>query len=463
MKKIILVVACILWTSLAGQAQGVKFESGTWEEVLAKAKAENKIIFVDVYKVPCGPCKFVMDNIFPQEKMGKLYNSLFVNFKVSYNDPDGKEFIKTYPTHAFPTFYFIDGNGEVVHKFGAFRDAEGFMAEVDQISPYIRYGSIANLTATIKNGTADKKLLYEYYQSARAYNRKPEALNLYLKSLPTNELIDINNKLIEEISLYDKELMTRLVDEIVKFSHGEKFKDQKFVKEYNFNIVFPVQYSITKFLEKSIAEGNREWLEELLALKERFNGYSGKVLDGDLNIMNGRGIFFATPEYINLCYEFKNRTDEKEFCKALSVYMEKLTRETPADLSKDMQELVNTLKNEKIDVRQLIPFAQYLFSQSDVTAHRIIEWTHYFWKLSPSDKKTKEICSRWINYAFNLNPFNGDVALSAADVLARIGNSKDAELILGKGISSLAEIRHENSNIQNSLKVKLRDIQNGKL
>ena len=82
------------------------------------------------------------------------------------------------------------------------------------ISMYARHGGIDNMMAAIKNGTASKKLLYDYYTSANEKN-KPVALNLYLKALPTKELIDVDNKLIDEISLYDKELMTRLVEEIV--------------------------------------------------------------------------------------------------------------------------------------------------------------------------------------------------------------------------------------------------------
>ena len=47
----------------------------------------------------------------------------------------------------------------------------------------------------------------------------------------------MDNKLIDEISLYDKELMTRLVEEIVKFSHGEKFNDKEFVGRYSFKVL----------------------------------------------------------------------------------------------------------------------------------------------------------------------------------------------------------------------------------
>ena len=330
MKKIVLSFVCVFIACMTSHAQGVKFEAGTWDEILAKAKAENKTIFVDVYTKWCGPCKHVSETVFPQEKLGDFYNPLFINFKMDAESPAGKEFVKTYPVTGYPTFFFIDGNGKVIHKIVGAKDVDGFISEAKMISMYARHGGIDNMMAAIKKGTADRELLYDYYTSANEKN-KPTALNLYLKSLLTKELIDVDNKLIDEISLYDKELMTRLVEEIAKFSHGEKFNDKEFVVRYSFNIVFPVQYDITTFLEKSIAEGNLEWFNELLELKEKFNHYTGRLLDGDLNIQRGRGIFFATPEYIKLCYWTKNSTNEKGFKDALTTYMDKLIRENHVD------------------------------------------------------------------------------------------------------------------------------------
>ena len=337
----------------------------------------------------------------------------------------------------YPTFFFIDGNGKVIHKIVGARNADGFISEANMISMYARHGGIDNMMAAIKNGTASKELLYDYYTSANEKN-KPVALNLYLKSLPTKELIDVDNKLIDEISLYDKELMTRLVEEIVKFSHGEKFNDKEFVGRYSFNIVFPVQYDITTFLEKSITEGNLEWFNELLELKEKFNHYTGRLLDGDLNIQRGRGIFFATPEYIKLCYWTKNRTNEEGFRDALTTYMDKLIRENHVD---------SLIKEDQNGTLKIIKEAGNLKGQM---------------KFSPSDKKTKELCTQWINYAFNINRFNDRVAVPAADVLARIGNFKEAKLILEKAIASQKELGNDNPQVYKKLELKLRDIHNHK-
>ena len=114
---------------MVSHAQGVKFESGTWEEILTKAKTENKTIFVDVYTKWCGPCKHVSKTVFPQEKLGDFYNPLFINFKIDAESPAGKEFVKTYPVTGYPTFFFIDGNGKVIHKIVGARDADGFISE----------------------------------------------------------------------------------------------------------------------------------------------------------------------------------------------------------------------------------------------------------------------------------------------------------------------------------------------
>ncbi|WP_287029215.1 thioredoxin family protein, partial [Butyricimonas sp.] len=457
-------VACV-----ASHAQGVKFESGTWKEILTKAKTENKTIFVDVYTKWCGPCKHVSETVFPQEKLGEYYNSRFINFKIDAESPAGKEFVKTYPVTGYPTFFFIDGNGKVIHKIVGAKDVDGFISEAKMITMYARHGGIDNMMAAIKNGTADKELLYDYYISANKKS-KPEALNLYLKALPTEELIDENNKLIEEISLYDKDLMTRLVDEIVKASNDGRFSDGKYAEKFAFCIVFPVQYDITTFLRKSIQEGNWEWFNELLQLKERFANYGGRVygggklLDGDLNIIQGRGLFFATPEYNKLCYWTRNRVNEEEFKNALVTYMDKLISENPVDslIKEEHDQVLNMIKKEGLK-GQMQFFAQHIFEAGNVTAHNIIAWTDYFWKLSPSDKKTKALCSKWINYAYNVNRFNNKVAVPAADLLARIGNFKDAKIILEKAIASQKELKNEDQKVYKPLELKLRDINNGKL
>ena len=144
--------------------------------------------------------------------------------------------------------------------------------------------------------------------------------------------------------------------------------------------------------------------------------------------------------------------------------MDQLIQENPVDsLIKEGNNRIIDMLKENGTKGKMIFFAQSIFEAGNVTAHNIINWTDYFWKLSPSDKKTKELCSKWVNYAFNVNRFNGKVAIPAADFLARIGHFKEAKAMLEKAIASQKEIKNENPKLLRNLELKLQDVNNGKL
>lgn len=114
MKKLSIVSA--LFIGAFALAQGIKFEESNFTAVLAKAKKENKLVFIDAYTTWCGPCKLMAKNIFPQKTVGDYYNSHFINAKIDMEKGEGIEIAKKYNVKAFPTYLFVDGNGELVHR-----------------------------------------------------------------------------------------------------------------------------------------------------------------------------------------------------------------------------------------------------------------------------------------------------------------------------------------------------------
>ena len=129
MKQLILVLLMGVFTSLTAQDKGIQFLNDTvFENVLAKAKAENKLIFIDCYAVWCGPCKFMDANIFPDEKLGEFHNTNFINIKYDMEKPYGMKIRKQYGVKAFPTFLYLNADGEVLHRFvGATMKPEDFL------------------------------------------------------------------------------------------------------------------------------------------------------------------------------------------------------------------------------------------------------------------------------------------------------------------------------------------------
>lgn len=114
MKK--LTIFSALFIGALAFAQGIKFEDSNFSTILTKAKKENKLIFIDAYASWCGPCKLMVKNVFPQKSVGDYYNSHFVNAKIDMEKGEGIELAKKYNVKAFPTYLFVDGNGEVVHR-----------------------------------------------------------------------------------------------------------------------------------------------------------------------------------------------------------------------------------------------------------------------------------------------------------------------------------------------------------
>nr|WP_315029691.1 thioredoxin family protein [uncultured Chryseobacterium sp.] len=125
MKKIAILSS--LFIGALAWAQGIKFEDTNFASILAKAKKENKLVFVDAYASWCGPCKLMVKNIFPLQNVGDYYNSHFINAKIDMEKGEGIELAKKYNVKAFPTYLFIDGNGEAVHRTLGYVEEKDFI------------------------------------------------------------------------------------------------------------------------------------------------------------------------------------------------------------------------------------------------------------------------------------------------------------------------------------------------
>lgn len=108
-------------------AQGIKFEETNFNTILAKAKKENKLVFIDAYTTWCGPCKLMSKNVFPQKAVGDYYNANFINAKIDMEKGEGIDIAKKYNVKAFPTYLFVDGNGELVHRTLGYVEEKNFI------------------------------------------------------------------------------------------------------------------------------------------------------------------------------------------------------------------------------------------------------------------------------------------------------------------------------------------------
>ena len=155
MKKIAILSS--IFIGVLAWAQGIKFEEGNFASILAKAKKEKKLVFIDAYASWCGPCKLMVKNIFPLQSVGDYYNSHFINAKIDMEKGEGIELAKKYNVKAFPTYLFVDGNGEVVHRTLGYVEENDFIQFAkDAGDPNKRLGA---LKQKFENGEKDPEFL----------------------------------------------------------------------------------------------------------------------------------------------------------------------------------------------------------------------------------------------------------------------------------------------------------------
>lgn len=131
MKKVFLnLLFVFLPLILFAQEKGIHFEKGAFAEAVAKAKRENKKVFVDCYTLWCGPCHYMSTNIFTTDSVGSYMNSQFVNIKIDMEHGEGPELQKTFKVNAYPTFILFDADAKELGRFTGLSSVAQFIERV---------------------------------------------------------------------------------------------------------------------------------------------------------------------------------------------------------------------------------------------------------------------------------------------------------------------------------------------
>ena len=133
MKKLLLAISVLCLSATVGFSQGINFEEGTWSEVVAKAKAQNKPIFVDLYATWCGPCKIMAKDVFTDKSVGDKYNAAFVSYKTDAEKGEGITLAKKFNIKGYPTFIYIDpANEKEIYRVMGSMSPDKFIQEADK-------------------------------------------------------------------------------------------------------------------------------------------------------------------------------------------------------------------------------------------------------------------------------------------------------------------------------------------
>lgn len=138
MQKFILILTILITVSISdgfSQNRSIRFTEKPWQEIVAMAKKENKMIFLDAYASWCGPCKWMAANMFTNDTIADYFNKTFICASFDMEKGEGINLRKKYGVRAYPSLLFINTGENMVHeKVGAAQKAQDYidMAKIAQ-------------------------------------------------------------------------------------------------------------------------------------------------------------------------------------------------------------------------------------------------------------------------------------------------------------------------------------------
>jgi len=426
MNKLLCAITIIMFTGVTSlAAQGINFEKASWKELLSKAKEQNKLVFIDVYTSWCGPCKMMAANVFPLKKVGDKFNSSFVNFGIDAEKGEGVEIAKTYDVHAFPTYLFVNGDGQLMYK------AVGGL-------PVDEFLKTADLALMNQNDlTPFAKLEGEY----NAGNRNKQFLVSYLKKraslqVPSADIIEVIFPMLTEKDFADSALVSYMLSTSPTAEYVPKGKFYDYIIQhhsqldsaYHLKSLPTLNFGIRNYFTKNIiANHKEELLPVMFAAVSQLMSLMGDDADKDAYIKR-----------LTMSYYSKTHNEQKTMAAALDFVNNVLLKMDLAAMQRDDAADLKQMREPFISGAQDSTKVQYWKIMNIVTGkRRQMQFAFSLGDAAQSvyhNTKNVEMLMKalaWAKQAVDVYPGFGSYAVYGA-LLAKTGKKQEGIAMMEK-------------------------------
>ncbi len=304
--------------------KGIEFENDlSWEQMLVKAKNENKYIFMDAFTTWCGPCKYMAANIFTKQAVGDLFNKNYVSVKVQLDTTSKdderikKEYVfahnimTEYKVNVFPTFLIFDANGKLVHRMVGSSEEPEFIEKANgALNPENQYylmlekyrsgntetAFLLNLLKASQNAFDKEnkvKILAEYLNTQKDFRTKENA-EMIVES--TESTKDASFKiLMENAEIFDELLnstkATSSVVDIIKHDIIFPAFNREIITDLDWKKVYSdVNNNYPKYANEAVVSAKINYFQSkhdrtnyIKAVQDYMKKYGSKVTSAQLN------------------------------------------------------------------------------------------------------------------------------------------------------------------------------------
>lgn len=353
MKRFYLSLICLTISLLASTqifSQGIIFRQDDWQDVLMQAKAQKKLIFVDIYTAWCGPCKEMDKKTFTEVSVGDKFNASFINYKIDAEKGFGVTLAKRYNVTSYPTCLFVDPSENLIYKQEGLLRAFDLLKEADMVI----------------NNQATAKPLYALDKVYESGGRDTEFLNEYLAVRSLYDRID-NRDLVEE---YVKSLTTiqYSADKTLRIIVNNGFK----IDGKAFDLLLKFREKAESLFEGGVEKVNRAFSQSInevfdVALKTKNQALFDKALAANLKTLPNTADRVNDKNKLAFYLAMK---DVNKFSDAAEQYLDQYVMfiQVESIRKQDLWEYEKIMQNYKLGIRDSVGVGAAMYQNLKLNA-----------------------------------------------------------------------------------------------
>ena len=260
MKRILTYIFLFLTISIT-HAQEINFEKGTWKDVVAKAKTQNKPIFIDFFTTWCGPCKLLDQKVYSKPEVIQKMNANFINVKIDAEKDEGPDLARRFEVSAYPFLVWADKNQNVLLTDAGYMPVGEFMKSVNNALNQYKEGRLEDYENQYRAGKRDATFMADFINKRRTMvmdNR--ELVEQYLLAIPANE--QTSEKTLKLLAENTFTLNGKAI---------EILKNQSVFKKFSISTLEIVSSTMMEYFRNALITKNLDLLERLASHNLQLN------------------------------------------------------------------------------------------------------------------------------------------------------------------------------------------------